>query len=185
VKGVFIMLPVALILGVCPTAAANDDDPTWIASLRLGPAWTDADAVDGAGTEIGLSLNGGVGFAVRENLVLAVELAASRRGSEWVGAVWLPAATFYPGAAGFYLRGGLGVSSIESLENVDLDPETDLGSDTVTEAEGFGLMAGLGFDWEVAPGLVAGPRAEAAWLNLEDERTVSVVSVTLGGGCRW
>lgn len=163
-----------------PTVCAQEDEgPRWIFSARIGGASTDVDKAQDDGHETGVFGSLGVGLALRENFIIAMEGVYWRRGDDWLGAIWIPAATFYPGLGGLNLRGGLGVTALESIE----EPTDDLLPvlpETTTKANGFGLMGGLGYDWQMGSRFLIGPRFEAGWLSFEDDQTALYISLNVG-----
>ncbi len=109
-----------------------------------------------------------IGWAVRPDLVLALETEGWTKEIDttpgevtWTFSVATAALTWYPGAGGGYLRGGIGVGVA--------DAELDLGSVRIVgEESGLGAAAAAGYEWRLTRKFALGPEVQFFWMDLED-----------------
>lgn len=126
-----------------------------------------------------------VGYAVRPDLVLALETEGWTKSFDsvagdvtWSFSVATAALTWYPGAQGAYLRGGIGVGVA--------DAELDLGSITVSGNEsGLGAAAAAGYEWRLTRKFALGPEAQFYWMDLEDLGSANLFGGSLNFDWYW
>jgi hypothetical protein len=174
----------------------------WVLAAALAAVPQDADAQVGAperdGFFIGLGLGGGsfgcsdcgdrqsglsghlkLGGAVSSQLLLGVESSAWTKedgGARLTHTNVSALAQFYPApATGFFLRGGIGVSTLEA--SVASGGLSFSGRET-----GLGLTAGLGYDVRVGNGFSVSPYGTFGWGDFEGG---SANTFQLGLGVTW
>jgi hypothetical protein len=136
----------------------------WSIGLGLGGG-TAGLSVDGLGSsdrEGGITGNFRVGYPLNEQVSLALESNAWTK-SEDDATVTFSATTigaaFFP-SEGLVLRGGLGFGNSRFSE--------DLGGGTVSYTEsGFGVNAGLGYEFRVARTFAVGPQADFGYASFD------------------
>jgi len=125
---------------------------------------------------------GGLAGAGRVGYAFTPELAVGLEGNFWtkevdnetwtfnVGAATL---TYYPGAKGFFLRGGVGVGTMEF--------STDQGGVTLSASDdGFGFLLGTGYEWRLARKFALGPEVDYSYAKVSDDISLNYVNFTVG-----
>lgn len=177
----------------------------WMVGFGLGGGTAEA-KVDGNGVDVSSDRSGGgagsfrVGYAVAPNLVLGLESHAwVRQETETILGTdtdltttlseFTLAATWFPSESGFYLRGGLGGGTISQ--------EVAIGSANVkVEESGFGLIAGIGYEWRLTRTFALGPQLDITYVNIGEsdvddgtgtmvKADVSFNTVTIQMGFNW
>ncbi len=126
-----------------------------------------------------------IGYAVRPDLVLQLETEGWTKQFDdalgevtWSFSVAAVALTWYPGAQGAYLRGGVGVGVA--------DAELDLGNVTISGDEsGLGIAAAAGYEWRLTRKFALGPEAQFFWMDLEELGSANVLGGTLNLDWYW
>ena len=157
-----------------------------------------ADPHERDGVVLGFNLGGGTagvnfsgyetdregGFAgnVRVGYAFHPELAAGFEGNLWSKDVdnetWdfsvaALALTYYPGAKGFFVRGGLGISTIEVTS--ESNGVTYSASDS-----GFGFLLAGGYEWRLSRKFALGPQVDYGYGKVNDETSMNYVNFTAG-----
>ncbi len=126
--------------------------------------------------ESGLAGNGRVGYALSPQFALGLEGNFWTRevdGEEWSFSVGAITATYYPGAQGFYVRGGIGVGTMEYSE--------DAGGFTFSASDdGFGLLLATGYEWRLTRRFSLGPQVDYGYGQIDGELSMDFFNVTAG-----
>lgn len=125
-----------------------------------------------------------LGWAVRPDLVLGLESNGWTKTFEgtpgdltWTYNVAAAALTWYPGAGGAYLRGGVGAGMVRAeLESGNL---TISGDDT-----GIGLTGAAGYEWRLTRKFAMGPEVNVFWMDV-DAGSANVLGGTLNFDWYW
>jgi len=140
-------------------------------------SWTDSDGerrpAEGAG-----AVNARVGFAVRPDLVLGAEFWGWSKSYD-LSTPTLPVpvhirlaattacVTYFPGAAGFFVRFGAGLAyGSESIEPPPSVTDVPASKDSIT---GFAADVAPGYEWRVTKRLALGFQGDIVYLGLGDE----------------
>jgi opacity protein-like surface antigen len=125
---------------------------------------------------------GGLAGGLRVGYVFTPELAVGLDGTFWTKEVndetWTfnvgtAALTYYPGAKGFFVRGGIGVGSMEfSTEESGV---TFSASD-----DGFGFLLGTGYEWRLTRKFAMGPEVDYSYAKVSDDISLNYVNFTVG-----
>jgi hypothetical protein len=144
-------------------------------NLGAGSAGINLANVD-SDRESGLGGNGRVGYALSPQFALGLEGNFWTRevdGEEWMFSVGAITATYYPGAQGFYVRGGIGVGTMEY--------SVDQGSFTLTASDdGFGLLMAAGYEWRLTRRFSLGPQLDYGYGKIDDDLSMDFLNVTAG-----
>ncbi len=124
----------------------------------------------------------GLGANIRVAYAFTPQIAAGLEGNMWTrevdGETWTfsvggAAITYYPGAGGFFVRGGIGVGTIEY--------EVESGGVTFSASDdGFGFLLGTGYEWRLTRKFSLGPEVDYAHGKVNDDLSMNYVNVTLG-----
>ena len=125
---------------------------------------------------------GGFAGAGRVGYAFTPELAVGLEGNFWtkevdnetwsfdVGAASL---TYYPGAKGFFVRGGVGVGTMEF--------QTESNGVTFTASDdGFGFLVGAGYEWRLTRKFALGPEVDYSYGKVNDDVSFNMVNFTAG-----
>jgi hypothetical protein len=126
--------------------------------------------------ESGFGGGGRIGYAFNPEWAAGLEGNGWTKevdGESWTFSVGGPAVTFYPGGGGFFVRGGLGVGSIEVA--FESGPVTVTASD-----DGFGFLVGAGYEWRLTRRFALGPEISYAYAKIDDELSLNYVNTTVG-----
>ncbi len=162
------LAPLVALLGPLAAHAAGPWPQTrqgWYVGFGLGGGGAALHA-DGTSTsrEGAFSGNFRGGYVFNPELALGLESNAWTKemdGATWTLSVGTAAVTYFPGAQGFYLRGGIGLGTAEV--------EQQFGNVSVTGSEsGFGLTGGLGYEFRVLRTFALAPQVDYSWTTLDD-----------------
>jgi len=125
---------------------------------------------------------GGFAGGLRVGYAFTPELAVGLDGTFWskevdnetwsfdVGAASL---TYYPGAGGFFVRGGVGVGTMEF--------KTESGGVTFSASDdGFGFLLGTGYEWRLSQKFALGPEIDYSYAKVSDDISLNFVNFTAG-----
>ena len=175
------LIALIAVLTLVPTSAAQAAWPHERDGVLLGFGL-------GAGTagvnilDIDSDRDSGLGGSFRLGYAFTPQVAAGLEGTFWTkeadGDTWTfnvttAALTFYPGATGFFVRGGVGVASVEF--------ETDVPGGTFTASDdGFGFLLGAGYEWRLTRKFALGPAVDYNYGKVSDDMSLNYVNFTLG-----
>ena len=144
-------------------------------NLGAGTAAVNAAGYDSE-REGGLAGNGRIGYAFSPELAVGLEgnFWTKKVDSEtWTFNVGAATLTYYPGAQGFFVRGGLGGGSMEF--------ETEQNGVTFSASDdGFGFLLGAGYEWRLARKFALGPEIDYSYAKVSDDLSLNYVNFTLG-----
>ena len=133
-------------------------------------------------TGISSDREGGLAGGLRLGYVFTPEVAAGIEGTFWTkevdGETWtfdVGAATLtcYPGAKGFFVRGGIGVGTLEF--------ETEQGGVTYSASDdGFGFLLGAGYEWRLTRKFALGPAVDYSYAKVSDDISLNFINFTVG-----
>lgn len=140
---------------------------------------------DGLSAETDRESGGGgnlrIGYAVSPKVVLGLETSGWSKQvdegnieSTWSLGVATFAATWYPAAGGFFLRGGVGVGHAE------VEWDAGDGLTLAGEDSGFGLTTGLGYEWRLTRRFALGPQLDLNYVDIGDGISMNWFNVTVG-----
>jgi outer membrane autotransporter protein len=93
----------------------------------------------------------------------------------WTFNVTTAALTYYPGAAGFYVRGGIGAGSME------LEIDQGGGVTNKFSDDGFGFLLGAGYEWRLTRKFALGPAVDYSYARVNElDISLNYVNFTLG-----
>lgn len=125
---------------------------------------------------------GGLAGGLRVAYAFTPELAVGLEGNfwtkevdnqTWTFSVGAAALTYYPGAKGFFVRGGIGGGSMEF--------ETEQGGVTYSASDdGFGFLVGAGYEWRLARKFALGPEVDYSYAKISDDISLNYVNFTVG-----
>jgi hypothetical protein len=149
----------------------------WLVGFSLGGGSAEAQFDADGDVLVSSDRTGGVGFGFRVGYAVRPDLVLGFEGNGWgrsdsetlpfVGDVDVTttltvaavSCTWYPGAGGFFVRGGLGGGT--------LGQEIEAGGLTIEYDEtGFGLHGAVGYEWRVTRTFAIGPQLDLAWMNI-------------------
>jgi hypothetical protein len=119
---------------------------------------------------------GRIGYAFHSGLALGLEGNVWTKdvdGETWTFSVGGPTATYYPGGGAFFVRGGVGVGTIEYT--IDSGPFTLTASD-----DGFGFLLGTGYEWRLTRKFALGPELNYAYGKVNDDLSFNYINATVG-----
>jgi len=126
--------------------------------------------------ESGFGGGGRIGYAFNPQWVLGLEGDVWTKevdGETWTFSVGGPAGTYYPGGGGFFVRGGIGVGSIEY--------KVVSGSVTLTASDnGFGFLLGTGYEWRLTRKFALGPEIDYGYGKIQDDVSLNYLNATVG-----
>jgi len=126
--------------------------------------------------EEGFGGNLRVGYAFTPQIAAGIEGSAWTRevdNETWSFNVTALALTYYPGAGGFYVRGGVGVGSLEY--------GLDTGVFTISARDdGFGCLVATGYEWRLTRRFALGPQFEYGYGKINDDLSMNYWNVTAG-----
>jgi Autotransporter beta-domain len=161
----------------------------------LGVGWTAWTWPDGEHrTEGSASGNLRVGWALRNDCLVGLEVWGWSKSysiefvPENVPAriiVWAatPAVTYFPGDAGFFVRGGVGVG--QGRADVDPDPSVDFPASGDTHDTGLALLAEAGYEYQLTPHQALGAAAHGVYIALDEPPFDDVTSYGLTVEFNW
>ncbi len=126
--------------------------------------------------ESGFGGSGRIGYAFDPQWAIGLEgdvWTKEVNGVTWTFSVGGPTVTFYPGGAGFFVRGGIGASSIE----VEIDTGT---IKTSASDNGFGFLLGAGYEWRLTRKFALGPEIGYGYGKIDDDVSLDFVNATVG-----
>lgn len=93
----------------------------------------------------------------------------------WTFNVTTATLTYYPGAAGFFVRGGIGAGSME------LEMDQGGGVTTKFSDDGFGYLLGAGYEWRLTRKFALGPAVDYSHARVNElDISLNYVNFTLG-----
>jgi len=126
---------------------------------------------------------GGFGGNFRVGYAFSPQVAAGLEGNLWTKSVdnetWTfsfggPALTYYPGATGFFVRGGVGVGT------ADYSVDQGGGVTTSVSDDGFGFLVGTGYEWRLGHKFALGPQFDYAHAKVNTDFSVNYFNFTMG-----
>jgi hypothetical protein len=150
----------------------------WSVGFGVGVGWTAWTWPDGARrTEGSASGNLRVGWAVRNDCLVGLEMWGWSKSYsiEYVPEnvptetiVWAatPAVTYFPGDAGFFVRGGVGVG--QARANVTPDPSVDFPVRGDMHDTGVALLAAAGYERPLTPRQALGVAVHGVYLAVHE-----------------
>jgi Outer membrane protein beta-barrel domain len=179
ILGLALVLSVSSFLVASPAAASkwtHDRDGVVLGfNLGGGTAGINASGVD-------TDREGGFGGNFRVAYAFSPEVAAGFEGNLWSKTVdnetWTfdvagPAITYYPGAKGFFVRGGIGVGTIDYTVE-------DAGVTYSASDDGFGFLVAGGYEWRLTRKFALGPQVDYAYSKVNSDLSMNYVNFTLG-----
>jgi outer membrane protein with beta-barrel domain len=179
-RTVAISLSVAL-LTLCSAPAAfagwpHERDGAFLGfNLGGGSAGIDVPGVE-------TNREGGLGGNFRVGYAFSPQFAAGLEGNMWTKDVdnetWTfsvggAALTYFPGATGFFLRGGIGVGTV--------DYSFDQGGITYSSSDdGFGFLVGTGYEWRLSRKFALGPQFDYSHAKVNDNLSMNYFNFTVG-----
>lgn len=131
---------------------------------------------------------GSIGGSFRIGYAFTPQVAAGIEGTFWTKEViddvtWTfnvttAALTYYPGAGGFYVRGGVGVGSME------LEIDQGGGVSSKFSDDGFGFLLGAGYEWRLSRKFALGPAVDYSYARV-NELDISLNYVNFTAGLTW
>jgi len=125
-----------------------------------------------------------IGGSFRVGYAFTPQIAAGIEGTFWTKEViddvtWTfnvttAALTYYPGAAGFFVRGGIGAGSME------LEIDQGGGVTTTASDDGFGFLLGAGYEWRLSRKFALGPAVDYSYAKINDDISLNYVNFTAG-----
>ncbi len=125
---------------------------------------------------------GGFGGNFRVGYAFSPQVAAGLEGNMWTKNVdnetWTfsvggPALTYYPGGTGFFVRGGVGVGTV--------DYSFDQGGVTISSSDdGFGFLVATGYEWRLGHKFALGPEFDYAHARVNDDLSMNYFNFTMG-----
>ena len=125
---------------------------------------------------------GGVAGNFRVGYAFSPQIAAGLEGNMWTKdvdgttrtfSVGAAALTYYPGATGFFVRGGVGVGTVDLSE--------DQGGVTYSASDnGFGWLVGTGYEWRLGRRFALGPQFDYAHAKVNEDVSISYINFTAG-----
>lgn len=126
--------------------------------------------------EGGFAGNFRVAYAFSPQLAAGLEgnlWSKSKDNKTWTYSVGGPALTYYPGATGFFIRGGIGVGTA--------DFSVDNGGTTLSVSDdGFGFLLGTGYEWRLGQKFALGPQFDYAHAKVNDDFSMNYFNFTMG-----
>lgn len=133
-------------------------------------------------TGVDSNREGGFGGNFRVGYAFSPQVAAGLEGNMWTKNVdnetWTfsvggPAITYYPGATGFFVRGGVGVGTVDySLKS---------GGVTLSSSDnGFGFLGAMGYEWRLGKKFALGPEFDYAHAKVNDNLSMNYFNFTMG-----
>jgi len=125
---------------------------------------------------------GGLGGNFRVGYAFSPQAAAGLEGNMWTKEVdnetWTfsmgaAALTYYPGATGFFVRGGVGVGTAEY--SLDQGGITYSASD-----DGIGFLLGTGYEWRLGRKFALGPQFDYSYSKVSDDYSINYFNFTMG-----
>lgn len=140
-----------------------------------GSAGIDVNGVN-SDREGGFGGNFRVGYAFNPQVALGLEgnmWTKEVENERWTFSVGGPAVTYYPGATGFFVRGGVGVGTV--------DYSFDSGGVTVSSSDdGFGFLVATGYEWRLGRKFALGPEFDYAHAKVNDNLSMNYFNFTMG-----
>ena len=181
-----IVLPLAMGAALAPAARAAShphDRNGFMIGFGVGGGSMgieNGDEREGSGTG-----NFRIGWAVRPDLLLAFEGNGWTKTFDgtvgdltWTFSTGTASLTWFPGAAGGYLRGGVGAGVATA------DFET--GNVTISDDEtGLGLAACAGYEWRLTRKFALGPEVNFFWMDLDELGSANMIGGTLNFDWYW
>lgn len=141
-----------------------------------GSAGLEVDNVGDSDRESGAAGSFRFGYAFRPEWAVGLESNAWTKEIDdetWTFSVAALGFTYYPNAAGFFLRGGIGFGSISA--------ESDEGNFTVRyEDNGIGILGGLGYEWRLTRRFALGPQVDFGYTDVGEGVSANYVNFTAG-----
>jgi hypothetical protein len=126
--------------------------------------------------ESGFGGNFRVGYAFTPQIAAGIEGNGWTKevdNETWTFNVTTLALTYYPGAGGFFVRGGVGVGSVEyGLESG--------GVSYSASDDGFGFLLAAGYEWRLTRRFALGPEFDYGYGNVNDDLSMNYWNVTAG-----
>ena len=133
-------------------------------------------------TGVDSNREGGFGGNFRVGYAFSPQVAAGLEGNVWTKNVdnetWTfsvggPALTYYPGGTGFFVRGGVGVGTV--------DYSVDQGGVTLSASDdGFGFLVATGYEWRLGHKFALGPQFDYAHAKVNDNLSMNYFNFTVG-----
>ena len=169
-----VFLGCCLLALVLPAVAGAENPHTrggFILGLNAGGGSAGLTFEDLNGESSNSDREGGGAFNIRAAWAFNPQFAAGLEMNSWTkdegGStvtfdVTAAAATFYPGANGLFLRGGVGAGT------VDVEFTDDTGTTVSASKSGLGLFGGVGYEWRLGRRWALGPMADFGWMSIDD-----------------
>jgi hypothetical protein len=174
ILAIFALIPV-LTAGDALAAKYEHVRDGFLIGISLGGGSADLNFEDEAGRSVETDRESGgagdfrVAYAIQPECALGVEASGWTKevdGGTWTFSVFAAAVTYYPGAKGFFVRGGVGAGNIEF--------ETRSEGVTITASDGgFGALGAIGYEWRLTKKFALGPQAEFAYMSVGDGVTAN------------
>ena len=169
---------VFLLLGAAPGAStagthAHERNGFLIGfGLGGGSAGIDSDG----GREGGAALNFRVGYALRPDLALHLEVSSWYKEQDGTTAtfdVFAPALTYYPGNVGFHVRAGVGLGTSH------FEAATPFGTYSQDQS-GLGVLVTAGYEIRLSRKFALGPQIDYAYLGAMEEGIIDSANFVNG-----
>ena len=144
-------------------------------NLGAGTAGVNVTGVD-SGREGGFAAGFRVGYAFTPELAVGLDgtyWSKDVDNETWTFDVGGASLTYYPGAKGFFVRGGIGAGSAEYA--------TESGGVTFTASDdGFGFLLGTGYEWRLTRKFALGPEVDYSYAKVSNDFSLNYVNFTVG-----
>jgi hypothetical protein len=153
-------------------------------NLGAGTADISSDEFEDTDREWGGAGNFRLGGAIKQDLLIGFESTAwvkDEDGTTISLTTAMLGVTYYPGNAGLFLRGGVGLGSSS------LEVELPNGFTQSKDENGIGLAAAVGYEWRLTRKFAMGPQVDFTYLNIGDDivDTANFFDITLGFNWYW
>lgn len=191
------LLLIALGAAVVPGASRAEPHVRngWYAGIGYGGCWGNVDVADTRESQWSGTLNLRAGYALDQDLLLGVEYMRWAKGYDLAtlqGNVPVDVAltgtvlavSYFPGNAGFMLRGGLGVA----VADVDVDdPPQDFPVHGIEPDPGLAAMVSMGYELRLTTTFALGAEADLLYLDVSDDAidSASVYGVNVQFNWYW
>ena len=175
-RSIAILAMVALFPAPAMAAAPHERDGIVLGfNLGAGSGGVNVEGIDSE-RESGFGGNLRVAYAFTPQVAAGIEGSVWSRvvdDETWSFGVTALALTYYPGAGGFFVRGGIGVGSVEyGLESG--------GVNFSASDDGFGFLVATGYEWRLTRRFALGPQFEYGHGKVNDDLSMNYWNVTAG-----